>query len=56
MMEKITSGNILSSEKNKGSKKSSQTTFQSNLLKVKFGDENGNFTVSTELQENYDDY
>jgi len=56
MMEKITSGNILSSEKNKGSKKSSQTTFQSNFLKVKFGDENGDFAVSTELQENYDDY
>ena len=30
-------------KKHEGSKKSSQTTFQSNLLKVKFGDENGKF-------------
>ena len=56
MMEKITSGNVLSSEKTKGSKKLFEPTFQNNLLKVKFGDENGDFAVSTELQENDDDY
>ena len=48
MMKKIASGSFAGEKY--------QPTPQNNYLKVKFTDENGNFAISTELQENDDDY